>query len=182
MQLLGPHYQPRPRLLSQTVRPRWPRPSRPPYRPYRRPRLSPRRRQRRHHWPTPTSTPVATPTSTARPTPTATLTPTPVPTPSATPAVTLASVIQRVRPSVVRIDTNLSTGSGVIFEVSASDGSANVLTNYHVIEGASSITVVVNDSTTYTGVLLGIDALRDLAVVRICCNVNFQALPFGDVA
>ena len=56
------------------------------------------------------------------------------------------------------------------------------LTNYHVIEGASSITVVVNDSSTYIGVLLGVDPLRDLAVVRICCSEDFQALPFGDAS
>ncbi|MFH1560125.1 MAG: S1C family serine protease [Chloroflexota bacterium] len=91
-------------------------------------------------------------------------------------------MIQQVRPSVVRIDTNLSTGSGVIFEVSASDGSAKALTNYHVIEGASSITVVVNDSVSYGGTVLGVDSLRDLAVVRICCNAGFQALPFGDAS
>jgi hypothetical protein len=83
---------------------------------------------------------------------------------------------------VVRISTNLGTGSGVIFEANASDGSAKALTNYHVIEGASSITVVVNDSVNYGATVLGVDSLRDLAVVRICCSTSFQALPFGDVS
>jgi serine protease Do len=83
---------------------------------------------------------------------------------------------------VVRIDTNLGTGSGVIFETNTSDGSALLLTNYHVVEGASSITVVVNDSVTYIGTLLGVDPLRDLTVVRICCSTSLQALPFGDVS
>ena len=132
--------------------------------------------------PTPTPTVTPTPTFTPSPTPVPTATPNPTPTPTATPAVTLAAVIQRVRPSVVRINTDLGTGSGVIFEVTASDGSARALTNYHVIEGASSITVVANDSTTYVGVLSGVDSVRDLAVVKICCNVSFQALPFGDAS
>ena len=81
---------------------------------------------------------------------------------------------------MVRISTNLGEGSGVIFEAHASDGSAKALTNYHVIEGASSITVVVNDSVNYEATILGTDSLRDLAVVKICCNASFQTLPFGD--
>ena len=55
-------------------------------------------------------------------------------------------MIERVRPGVVRIRTNLGSGSGVIYSKSA-DGSALVLTNYHVIEDASSVDVVVDDST-----------------------------------
>jgi hypothetical protein len=72
------------------------------------------------------------------------------------------------------------TGSGVIFEVSALDGSAKLLTNHHVIEGANSITVLVRDSVNYTGTLLGADPNRDLAVVLICCDTSFQALEFAD--
>ena len=83
---------------------------------------------------------------------------------------------------MVRIDTNLGSGSGVIFETNASDGSALVITNYHVIEGNSSISVLINDSTSYAGVLLGIDPLRDLAVVRICCDADSQSLPFGEAS
>jgi len=80
------------------------------------------------------------------------------------------------------VNTNLGVGSGVIFETDASDRSALLLTNYHVIEGASQVTVVVNDEETYAGIILGVDDVRDLAVVRICCSVNFRALTFGDVS
>ena len=41
--------------------------------------------------------------------------------------------------------------------------------------------VTVNDSTTYNGTVLGVDATRDLAVVSICCG-DFTALEFGDAA
>ena len=41
--------------------------------------------------------------------------------------------------------------------------------------------VAVNDSTTYNGMVLGVDAVRDLAVVSICCG-DFTALDFGDAA
>ena len=82
---------------------------------------------------------------------------------------------------MVRIATNRGSGSGVIFETNASDGSALVLTNFHVIEGATRVDVVVNDRVTHAGAIQGADAARDLAVVRICCGV-FQAVPFGDAA
>ena len=77
---------------------------------------------------------------------------TPVPpTPTPTPGFSLSSMVAAVRPAVVRIETDNSTGSGVIFEVGQTNRSALVLTNYHVIEGASSITVTVNDSVRHSG-------------------------------
>jgi S1-C subfamily serine protease len=76
---------------------------------------------------------------------------------------------------------NRGSGSGVIFETNATDGSALVLTNFHVIEGASRVDVVVNDRITHVGAIQGTDPARDLAVVRICCG-GFQAAPFGDAA
>ena len=41
--------------------------------------------------------------------------------------------------------------------------------------------VTVDDSTTYSGTVLGVDTIRDLAVVSICCG-GFTALEFGDAA
>jgi S1-C subfamily serine protease len=111
--------------------------------------------------------------------------PTPMPAPTPTPTVRLLSdVIEEVNPSVVLIEvmsgTAMYSGSGVIFEVDESDGSALVLTNYHVIEGATSVTVLVNDRSTYNGTLQGVDQNTDLAVVKICCNGTFRSLPFMD--
>ena len=54
-----------------------------------------------------------------------------------------------------------------------------VVTNEHVVEGQSRVNVTVNDSTMYSGTVLGVDATRDLAVVSICCG-DFTALEFGD--
>ncbi len=107
--------------------------------------------------------------------------PTPVPpTPTPTPGLSISSMVAAVRPAVVRIETDIATGSGVIFEVGSTNRRALVLTNYHVIEGAFFITVTVNDVSTYTGVVQGVDALRDLAVLEICCSSGFKAAEFGD--
>ena len=122
--------------------------------------------------PTPTATPTPTPTATPLPTPTprTTATPSSTPTPTATPTVDIVKMVERVRSGVVRIKTNLGSGSGIIFELGESDGSALVLVNQHVIQGASRVDVIVNDSTTYPGNIRGVDTARDLAVLRICCG------------
>ena len=87
--------------------------------------------------------------------------------------------MERVRPAVVRITTDRATGSGVIFKTEGTTG--YLVTNHHVIEDGSFITVTVNDRQTYSGSLLGSDSVRDLAVVKICCD-NFQAVPFGNAS
>ena len=80
---------------------------------------------------------------------------------------------------MVRIQTSSGSGSGVIFETQGRTG--YVVTNHHVVEGEVQVSVIVNDSTTYSGSVLGTDSIRDLAVVSICCG-SFQALPFGNAA
>jgi S1-C subfamily serine protease len=128
----------------------------------------------------------APPTAIPNPTYTAivpTVTPYPTVTPLATniPNMSVSDLVKEIRPSVVRINTNTGTGSGVIINTNF-DGSAHLLTNYHVIEGTSSISIVVNDLEQYTGILLGTDALRDLAVIRICCSEDFQERPLADAS
>ena len=80
---------------------------------------------------------------------------------------------------MVRIQTSSGSGSGVIFETQGRTG--YVVTNHHVVEGDVQVSVIVNDSTTYSGSVLGTDSVRDLAVVSICCG-SFQTLPFGNAA
>ena len=134
--------------------------------------------------PTPTTTATPTPTTASDPNATVatTLTPVPEPEPTSPPVAasrTISEMVEMVRPSVVRIHTDMEAGSGVIFEV---DGDAAlILTNYHVIEGATDIQIEVNDSSTYGASILGADPMRDLAVLRICCD-DFRALSFGKVS
>lgn len=92
----------------------------------------------------------------------------------------LATMVERVKGGVVRIDTAEGNGSGVIFDTDDDDG-ALVLTNYHVVAEGGRIAVMVDDADRYRGRLQGFDAELDLAVLRICCG-DFQTLPFGEVA
>ncbi len=78
---------------------------------------------------------------------------------------------------MVNIGTNHGSGSGVIYAVEGSK--AYIVTNEHVIAGASFVQVRVRDSVTYQATMLGWDAGRDLAVLSICCD-TFQAVPFAE--
>lgn len=131
--------------------------------------------------PRPTATPTPLPTPTPTPLPTATPIPTstPVPTAIPTPAIGISAMVRQARPAVVRITSGSGTGTGVIYDTQGRTG--YVITNEHVVSGQSRVNVTVGDSTNYGGTVLGVDAVRDLAVVSICCG-SFTTLEFGDVA
>ena len=57
------------------------------------------------------------------------------------------------------------SGSGVIV---TSDG--YIVTCHHVVDGASKITVILNDETTHEATLIGSDARNDLAVIKISAS------------
>ncbi len=86
-------------------------------------------------------------------------------------------MVKRVRPAVVRISSTSGTGTGVIFDTVGDVG--YVVTNFHVVEGRRSVSVTVGDSVTHDGRVLGVDTVRDLAVVSLCCG-QFTSLAFGD--
>ncbi len=131
--------------------------------------------------PEPAATPalVPTPTLTPRPTPTHAPRPTATPTPATSPPALLSDMVRQARPAVVRIETASGSGTGVIFETRGQTG--YVITNYHVVEGAAQVDVHVNDASIFNGPVRGVDPVRDLAVVTICCG-RFHTLPFGDAS
>ena len=55
-----------------------------------------------------------------------------------------------------------SSGSGFIL---TEDG--YVVTNYHVIDGATAVTVTTNDGTNYTAAIVGGDSTNDIAVLKV---------------
>ena len=88
---------------------------------------------------------------------------------------TVVEISRKVGPAVVGIDTTVhrqnvfgssslasGSGSGIIL---SSDG--YIVTNNHVIEGASEILVTLSDGEEYPATLIGADARTDLAVIKI---------------
>jgi serine protease Do len=96
----------------------------------------------------------------------------------------VTAVANKLSPSVVNIKVKKITqgffqqqetegvGSGVIFR---KDG--YILTNNHVIEGASDILVTIGNNTNVKGVVIGSDAESDVAVVKIN-KTNLPAAEF----
>ncbi|MFE1954397.1 S1C family serine protease [Streptomyces sp. NPDC059524] len=92
---------------------------------------------------------------------------------------TVAGVAQAVSPSIVEVNAELSsgssTGSGVIL---TSDG--EIVTNNHVIAGASSVKVRTSDGKTYTAEVVGTDAKKDLALIKLKNASGLKAATLGD--
>ena len=66
-------------------------------------------------------------------------------------------------------------GSGVIV---SEEG--HVVTNEHVTNGKSKISVTMHDGKTYPAIVIGEDRALDVAVIRIKANRDFLPLRFGD--
>ncbi|MFE7127703.1 S1C family serine protease [Streptomyces sp. NPDC057617] len=92
---------------------------------------------------------------------------------------TVAGVASAVSPSIVEINATStggeSTGSGVII---TSDG--EIITNNHVITGASSIKVQLSTGKTYTAKVIGTDADKDLALIKLDGASGLKAATLGN--
>ncbi len=101
----------------------------------------------------------------------------------------IADVVAKAKPSVVAINTEVvsldffnrpftqqGAGSGWIL-----DENGIIVTNNHVVEGASSITVTMDNGNTYTVDQSAVftDSLNDLAVIKIDAH-NLPAVAVGD--
>jgi S1-C subfamily serine protease len=79
---------------------------------------------------------------------------------------TVAGVAAAVSPSIVEISATSnageSTGSGVIIT-----GNGDIITNNHVISGASSIKVTTSNGKSYPAQLVGTDSNKDLALIKV---------------
>ena len=76
------------------------------------------------------------------------------------------SVAERISPAIVTLEVTgvdgESVGSGVIY---SADGW--IVTNRHVVEGATAMTVYLEDGRDFPGRVYGIDTLTDLAIVKV---------------
>ncbi len=100
------------------------------------------------------------------------------------------SLFERASPSVVYI-TSLALRQDVfrlnVQEIPAGSGSGflwdnrgHVVTNFHVIQGASAAQVTLSDQSTWDAELVGVAPEKDLAVLRITAPANrLRPLPLG---
>jgi S1-C subfamily serine protease len=67
------------------------------------------------------------------------------------------------------------TGSGFVY-----DDQGHILTNYHVVENAESVSVTLASGESYTATIVGADPSTDLAVLQIDAKSPPDPLPLGD--
>ncbi|AFK85761.1 MULTISPECIES: S1C family serine protease [Thermoanaerobacterium] len=99
----------------------------------------------------------------------------------------IANIAKIVSPSVVGIDTSVSYsngfGSALVPEGSGSgiiiDSQGYIVTNNHVVDGASKITVNLSDGRKFPAQLIGKDSKTDLAVLKINAT-NLIPAKLGD--
>jgi S1-C subfamily serine protease len=94
--------------------------------------------------------------------------------PAGNPFAFLPALVEGVRPSVVAIVTDSGEGSGVIW-----DGQGRIVTNHHVIEGASSAQVVLASGERLPAEFVASDPFTDLAVLRVSRN-NLPGARFAE--
>ncbi|MGS2741905.1 trypsin-like peptidase domain-containing protein [Sinomicrobium sp. M5D2P17] len=71
--------------------------------------------------------------------------------------------------------TQVGTGSGVII---SPDG--YIVTNNHVIDGTSELSVTLNNNKTYTAELIGSDPSTDIALIKVNTEDELPYLAFGN--
>jgi S1-C subfamily serine protease len=98
---------------------------------------------------------------------------------------TVSSIYDSASPAVVEIVTSQGTGfyrqdgEGSGFLV---DTQGNILTNNHVVSGASTVQVMVNGNTKVDATVLGTDQANDLAVIKVAPSAvaGITPLQLGD--
>lgn len=82
----------------------------------------------------------------------------------------------------INISTSQGSGAGTGFIIDGKEG--YVLTCYHVVDGAKSISVTMNDSTSYSATYVGGDKDQDCAIIKITPkegeSLNLKSVVLGD--
>lgn len=105
----------------------------------------------------------------------------------------LADMVQAVGPSVVQIDAKgegwaIRTPFGLLQQPGRDamgsgfivDPSGLVITNNHVVDGASAVRIKLSDGRVHRAKVLGRDDKTDIAVLRIEGGGTFQSVPWGN--
>lgn len=106
----------------------------------------------------------------------------------------IVEAVEKVGPSVVRIDTTKRVinplgglfGRGPSIQQQQGQGSGFItrsdgviLTNAHVVDGASDVSVTLPDGRSFSGKVLGTDPLTDVGVVKVVAS-KLPVAPLGD--
>ena len=100
----------------------------------------------------------------------------------------VSDIVEKCKDSVVEITTESASSGNSIFGQYVSQGAGSgviiskdgyIVTNNHVVSGATSLKVTTTDGTEYDASVVGKDSQTDLAVIKVDAN-NLQAAALGD--
>lgn len=100
----------------------------------------------------------------------------------------VSDIVEKCKDSVVEITTESASSGNSIFGQYVSQGAGSgviiskdgyIVTNNHVVSGATSLKVTTTDGTEYDASVIGKDSQTDLAVIKVDAN-NLQAATLGD--
>lgn len=77
----------------------------------------------------------------------------------------LSTVLNKVKPSVVYIETTQGSGSGII-----TTANGRIITNAHVVSGVKQVKVTTTNKKTYSGNVLFRDEVQDIAIIQIAAT------------
>ena len=87
----------------------------------------------------------------------------------------ITAVVHELSPSVVQIQTPSGLGSGIVF-----DSKGDIVTNAHVVDGATAITVHFQSGKSAKATLVGSDDSTDIAVIKVDVSDSLlHPLAFG---
>ena len=74
----------------------------------------------------------------------------------------IVGIYQDVSPAIVLVSVGFGAGSGFLI-----DDEGHILTNNHVIAGATDVSVTLSDGRQLDGVVLGTDPVDDIALIQV---------------
>jgi S1-C subfamily serine protease len=104
---------------------------------------------------------------------------------TATGQIDVQAIAARVEPEVVEINTTVASlgqpgqaaGTGIIVT-----GDGEVLTNHHVVQGATDIEVTIQGHGTHTASVVGVSTTQDVALLKVSGVSNLPTATFADSA
>ncbi|MFT3853131.1 MAG: trypsin-like peptidase domain-containing protein [Ilumatobacteraceae bacterium] len=103
-------------------------------------------------------------------------------------SLSVADVLDVLKGSVVSVDASITeqrgpfsqsgeaAGTGIVY-----DGNGHIVTNAHVVDGATSVTVTLaGETTARTATVISLDAEHDIAVLKVDDTTGMKAATFAD--
>ena len=99
-----------------------------------------------------------------------------MPTPIATATPTTSEIVNDLLPNIVQVVSSSASGTGFVYHESG-----RILTAAHVIgDNQGSLSIILQDGTEHDATVVGIDEIKDIAIIQFQSASEFQFVNLGD--